>query len=161
MVKCDARKFTEARRQVMKYVCDANGGKTWFRIETDAEAVAEADAMRHKVAKYFFQEKDKATRSFRPSSGVSFEQEIGLAAHIQKEMPFFLTLRDDEGNALVTAMLPAGEQERDGFVAIIVGVANSDPYPEHGEAIRALGDHFGIKLDRARCYPYSGRRTRT
>ena len=40
---------------------DAYGGKTWFRIET--EATAEADVMRHKVAKYFCQEKDRATRS--------------------------------------------------------------------------------------------------
>jgi hypothetical protein len=144
----------------MKYVCDANGGKTWFRIETEAEAIAEADAMRHSVAKYFCQEKDKATRSFQPSSGALFEREIGLAAHIQREMPLFLTLRDDEGIALVTAMLPPGGQERDGFSSMVVGIANSDPYPEHGEAIRALGDHFGLRLDRARCYPYSGGRTR-
>ena len=98
----------------MKYVCDASGGKTWFRIETEAEATAESDIMRHKVAKYFYQEKDKATRSFVPSSRVPFEREIGLAAHIQTEMPLFLTLRDGEGNNLVTAMLPPGGQERDG-----------------------------------------------
>ena len=144
----------------MRYVCDAYGGKTWFRIETEAEATAEADVMRHKVAKYFYQEKDKATRSFVPSSRVPFEREIGLAAHIQTEMPLFLTLRDGEGNNLVTAMLPPVGQERDGFSPIIVGVSNGDPYPEHGEAIRALGDHFGIKLDRARCYPYRGATSR-
>ena len=160
MVECDAPKFTEARRQAMKYVCDASGGKTWFRIETEAEATAESDVMRHKVAKYFYQEKDKATRSFVPSSRVPFEREIGLAAHIQTEMPLFLTLRDGEGKNLVTAMLPPGGQERDGFSPIIVGVSNGDPYPEHGEAIRALGDHFGIKLDRARCYPYGGAKSR-
>ena len=28
----------------MKYVCDASGGKTWFRIETEAEATAETDS---------------------------------------------------------------------------------------------------------------------
>ncbi len=141
-------------------MCDAYGGKTWFRIETEAEAAAESDVMRHKVAKYFCQEKDRATRSFQPSSRTLFEQEIGLATHIQREMPLFLTLRDGEGNALVTAMLPPGGKERDRFSPIIVGVSNSDPYPEHGEAIRALGDHFGIKLDRARCYPYGGAKTR-
>ena len=27
----------------MRYVCDAPGGKTWFRIETESEAVAESD----------------------------------------------------------------------------------------------------------------------
>ena len=75
-------------------------------------------------------------------------------------MPLFLTLRDGDGNALVTAMLPPGGQERDGFNPIIVGAANGDPYPEHGEAIRALGDHLGITLDRARCYPYGGARSR-
>src|SRR5882762_9517812 len=125
----------------MRYVCDAYGGKTWFRIETEAEATAESDIMQHKVAKYFRQEKAKAARSFQPSSRALFEQEIGLAAHIQKEMPLFLTLRDGEGNALVTAMLPPGGQERDGFSPIIVGVSNSDPYPEHEEAIRVLGAH--------------------
>jgi hypothetical protein len=144
----------------MKYVCDSGDGKTWFRIETEVEATAEADAMRHKVAKYFCQEKDKATRSFQPSSRARFEQEIGLTAHIQREMPLFLTLRDGDGNALVTAMLPPAGQERDGFSPIIVGVANGDPYPEHGEAIRALGGHLGIALDRARCYPYGGAGTR-
>jgi hypothetical protein len=144
----------------MKYVCDAHGGKTWFRIETEAEAVAESGVMRHKGEKYFCQEKEKATKSFQPSSRVLFEQEIGLTAHIQREMPLFLTLRDGEGNALVTAMLPPGGQNRDGFSPIIVGVANSDPYPEHAEAIRALGDHFGIVLDRARCYPYGAAKTR-
>src|SRR3979490_1043024 len=44
-------------KATMKYVCDAYGGKTWFRIETEAEATAEADVMRHNVAKYFGQEK--------------------------------------------------------------------------------------------------------
>jgi hypothetical protein len=77
-----------------------------------------------------------------------------LMAHILREMPLFLTLRDGEGNALVTAMLPPGRQHRDGFRPIIVGTSNSDPYPDHAEAIAALGDHFGIVLDRARCYPY-------
>jgi hypothetical protein len=135
-------------------VCDAHGGKTWFRIETEAEAAAESDVMRHKVEKYFCQEKDKATRSFQPSSGVLFEREIGLRAHIQREMPLFLTLRDGEGNALVTAMLPPGGRHHDEFRSIIVGASNSDPYPEHAEAIKALGNHFGIMLDRARCFPY-------
>jgi hypothetical protein len=138
----------------MKYVCDGDGGTVWFRIETEVEAAAESAVMRHKVEKYFLQEKDEATKSFRPASSVLFEQEIGLRAHIQRAMPLFLTLRDGDGNALVTAMLPPGGQDRDGFRSIIVGVANADPYPAHGQSIEALGSHLGLTLDRASCFPY-------
>jgi len=138
----------------MKYVCDALGEKTWFRIETEAEALAESEIMRHAVEKYFRKEQNKAAQSFRPMSKVSFEQEIGLKAHIQREMPLFLTLRDDEGNPLATAMLPPGGGDDRSFRPIIVGPANNDPYPEQGEAIRALAQHFNIALERSRCYPY-------
>jgi hypothetical protein len=138
----------------MKYVCDAPGGKTWFRIETDAEAIAESDAMRHAVEKFFRKERDKAALSYQPPSKTFFEQEIGLNAHLQREMPSFLTLRDDEGNALVTAMLPPGGRDEKGFRPIIVGPANGDPYPDHGEAIEALASYFGLVLERERCYPY-------
>lgn len=138
----------------MKYVCDAPDGKTWFRIETEAEAVRESDLMRHAVEKFFRREQEKAARTYRPSSSVFFEQEIGLKAHLQKEMPLFLTLRDQEGNALATAMLPQSGRDDRSFRPIIVGADNGDPYPEHGEAIRALGQHFGLTLDRVRCYPY-------
>jgi hypothetical protein len=138
----------------MQYICDAPDRRTWFRIETEAEAAAESAAMRHAVEKYFRQERAKAIRSFRPASSVHFEQEIGLAAHVKREMPMFLTLRDDEGEALVTAMLPPGGKDDTAFRPIIVGVENADPYPEHGEAIAALGVHFGAALDRSRCYPY-------
>jgi len=138
----------------MRYVCDAPGDKTWFRIETESEALAESDMMRHAVEKYFRKEQEKAAASFQPLSKVYFEQEIGLKAHIQREMPLFLTLRDDEGNALATAMLPPGGREDRSFRPIIVGPSNADPYPEQGDAIRALAQHFGITLDRARCYPY-------
>ncbi|MBV8888607.1 MAG: hypothetical protein JO305_02955 [Alphaproteobacteria bacterium] len=138
----------------MKYVCDAAGGKTWFRIETEAEAVAESDSMRHAVEKYFRKEREKAAQTFQPLSKVYFEQEIGLQAHIQREMPLFLTLRDDDGNPLATAMLPPGGRDDRSFRPILVGPANADPYPQQGEAIRALAHHFGITLERARCYPY-------
>jgi hypothetical protein len=110
--------------------------------------------MRHAVEKYFRKEQDKAAQSFRPISKVNFEQEIGLKAHIQSEMPLFLTLRDGEGNPLATAMLPPGGRDDRSFRPIIVGMANSDPYIEHAGAIRALGQHFGLSLERARCYPY-------
>ena len=138
----------------MKYVCDAPGGKTWFRIETEGEAVAESETMRHAVEKYFRKEQEKAVQSFQPISRVSFEQEIGLKAHIQREMPLFLTLRDDDGTPLATAMLPPNGGEDRNFRPIIVGAGNADPYPEQGEAIRALGQHFGMPLERSRCYPY-------
>lgn len=141
----------------MRYVCDAAGGKTWFRIETEAEAALESDVMHHAVEKYFRQEKEKATRTYRPQRGALFEQEIGLQAHIQREMPIFLTLRDDEGNGLATAMLPQGGREDGTFRTIMVGSDNSDPYAAHGDAIRALAEHFGLTLDRARCYPYARR----
>jgi hypothetical protein len=138
----------------MRYVCDAPGDRTWFRIESESEAVAESDLMRHAVEKYFRKEHEKAAQTFQPLSKVNFEQEIGLKAHIQREMPLFLTLRDDEGNPLATAMLPPGGRDDRSFRPIIVGPGNADPYPEEGEAIRALGEHYGIVLERARCYPY-------
>jgi hypothetical protein len=138
----------------MRYVCEAPNGKTWFRIETEAEAVAESETMRHAVEKYFRKEQEKASASFQPVSKVSFEQEIGLKAHVQREMPLFLTLRDGEGNPLATAMLPPGGKDDRSFRPIIVGAGNADPYPEEGEGIRALAEHYGMTLERARCYPY-------
>lgn len=138
----------------MRYICDAPGNKTWFRLETEAEAEAESGAMRHAVEKYFRRESEKAAQSFRPRSNVFFEQEIGLKEHVQREMPLFLTLRDEDGVGLATAMIPPGGRDERGFRSIIVGPGNADPYPLHGDGIRALAEHFGIALDRARCYPY-------
>ena len=138
----------------MKYVCDAPDGKTWFRIESEGEAVAKSEIMRHAVEKYFRKEQEKAVQSFQPISKVSFEQEIGLKAHVQREMPLFLTLRNDSGEPLATAMLPPNGREDRNFRPIIVGPGNADPYPEQGDAIRMLGQHFGMPLERSRCYPY-------
>ena len=138
----------------MKYVCDAPGGRTWFRIETEAEAAQESALMEHAVEKYFRREKERAAHTYKPTSTRFIEQDIGLAAHIQRDMPLFLTLRADDGTALVTAMLPPGGQANDSFSSIIVGPKNADPYGEHADAIEALGQHFGLTLDRERCYPY-------
>jgi hypothetical protein len=138
----------------MKYICDAPGNRTWFRIETEAEAVNESDIMQHAVEKYFRKERERAAHSYQPTSTVFIEQEIGLNAHLQREMPLFLTLRNDDGTALVTAMLPPRGREDPGFRPIIVGSRNNDPYTDHADAIRALGQHFRIALDRARCFPY-------
>jgi hypothetical protein len=138
----------------MRFVCDAPDGKTWFRIETEAEAAAESAAMRHAVEKYFQKEQEKAVQTYRPISPIHFEQEIGLKAHVQREMPRFMTLRDDEGKALATAMLPPRGADDRSFRPIIVGIENGDPYAEHGAAIEALAQHCGIPLDRERCFPY-------
>ena len=87
--------------------------KTWFRFETEAEAALESRAMNHAVERYFKQARDEAASTYVPPKSAHYiEQNIGLKAHIQKAMPRFLTLRDGEGNALVTAMLPPeGEDE--------------------------------------------------
>jgi hypothetical protein len=138
----------------MQYVCEAPP-KTWFRIETEAEASLEAQVMNHAVDKHFRQAYEQAAKTYvPPRSGHFIEQNIGLKAHIQRVMPVFLTLRDGEGNALATAMLPPGGKEDRTFKIIIVGVGNKDPFPEHGDAIRKLGEHFGLTLDPGRCYPY-------
>ena len=139
----------------MQYVCDAPDGKAWFRIETEGEAAHESRLMSHTVEKYFRREWEKAVQSWRPERPDAIERDIGLKAHVQREMPLFLTLRDGEGNALTTAMLPPGGNDRDGFRIIIVAASNADPYPQQGAAIAALGAHFGLSLDRDRCFPYS------
>jgi hypothetical protein len=138
----------------MQYVCDAPPN-TWFRIETQGEAALESQMMDHAVERYFRLEHEQATRSYVPPPALAaFEQNIGLKAHIQRSMPIFLTLRDREGTALVTAMLPPEGRDSGALRPIIVGIANSDPYPEYGEAIRILGQHYSLTLDPARCYPY-------
>ncbi len=78
-----------------------------------------------------------------------------IIPRLERIMPLFLTLRDGEGTALATAMLPSPGQVEPSFRIIIVGVSNQDPYPEHGTAIAALGRHYGMPLERARCYPYA------
>jgi len=138
----------------MEYICDAPGDRTWFRLVTEGEAAAESEAMRHAVEKHFRRERERAAESFRPLTTVFIELDIGKEAHIRRAMPLFLTLRDENGQALVTAMLPPGGKRDQDFGCIIVGPGNSDPYPDHADAIKALGAHFGLTLDRARCYPY-------
>lgn len=138
----------------MQYICDAPGAKTWFRIETEGEAALESDVMRHAVEKHFRQAWDAAAGSYQSNSSSFIEQNIGLRTYVQRVMPLFLTLRSADGDALATAMLPPGGQHDPLFRIIIVGPENRDPYPEHEEAIEALGQHFGLTLDRNRCYPY-------
>jgi hypothetical protein len=139
----------------MEYVCDATGGKTWFRIETEAEAQFESHEMSHAVEKYFRREREKAVQSYRPTSANFIERDIGLSAHIKREMPLFLTLRNAEGHALATAMLPPRGEHDTEFRIIIVGPGNADPYPAEADAIAALGKDFGVELPRSRCFPYA------
>jgi hypothetical protein len=139
----------------MQFVRDAPNGRTWFRMETEAEAARESEEMKHTVEKYFRREREKAASNYRPTSQLYIERDIGLSAHLSREMPLFLTLRDREGIARVTAMLPPQGRNEPSFRIIIVGPANADPYPAHGDAIEALGKHYDLSLDRDRCFPYS------
>src|SRR5262249_31114372 len=139
----------------MQYVCDALKGRTWFRIETDAEAEQETALMRHAVEKYFRRERERARASYVPGPGL--ERDIGLKAHLQRMSPLFLTLRADDGAGIATAMLPPGGKPDGNFQIIVVGPENSDPYIAHADAIRVLGRHYGLNLSRERCYPYAQR----
>jgi hypothetical protein len=138
----------------MEYICDAPP-ETWFRLVTLAEAQAESRLMDHAVERYFREAYEKAAKAYVPPAGGRFiEQNIGLKDFIQRTMPMFLTLRNNEGKALATAMLPPGGRAAAAFRPIIVGKGNSDPYPAFGDRIQALAKHLGLQLDRDRCYPY-------
>jgi hypothetical protein len=137
----------------MQYVCDAPAKTTWFRIETLAEAGLESDLMNHAVEKHFQAAREQAIATYAPHPGRFIEQDIGLEAHVRRVMPIFLTLRDEEGNGLATAMLPSNSRDLK-VRPIIVGMGNSDPYQHYRDAITCLGKHFGLMLERARCYPY-------
>lgn len=138
----------------MQFVCDGPHG-TWFRMETEGEAFRESQLMNHAVEKHFRQAAEEAAKTFvPPASARSFEQNIGLKSHVQKVMPIFVTLRDGDGNGLVTAMLPPAGNDETSFRPVVVGPANADPYPKYGEDIKALARHYGLTLDPARCFPY-------
>lgn len=113
----------------MRYICDATGSKTWFGIETEFEAATESDVMQHAVEKYFRKEKERATQTYQPTSAIYIEQEIGLKAHLLREMPLFLTLRSDDGTPLVTAMLPPRGREDRGSGRSSSGRATTIPIP--------------------------------
>jgi hypothetical protein len=124
-------------------------------MDTEGEAIQESQLMNHAVEKYFRQAAEDAAKTFvPPASTWAFEQKIGLKSHVQKVMPIFVTLRDHEGTGLVTGMLPPAGKDENSFRPIVVGPANADPYPKHGEDIKALARHYGLTLDRARCFPY-------
>jgi hypothetical protein len=140
----------------MRYVCDAPGGATWFRLETEAEADAEAALMRHAVDKHFRRYEAAARETYRaPAGAPGFEQSSGRKDHVAKAMPIFLTLRSADGDGLATAMLPPEGRNQVNFRMVIVGPENNDPYEDNEAAIEALGQHFGLTLDRESCFPYA------
>jgi hypothetical protein len=139
----------------MQFIADAPNRRTWFRIETEAEAEAESRDMNHAVEKYFRREREKASNSYQPSTQSFIERDIGLKSHLERAMAVFLTLRTNDGTPLATAMLPPEGKDDPNFRIIIVGPSNADPYPAEAESIDALGKHYGLTLDRARCFPYA------
>jgi|SRR5271165_981456 len=138
----------------MQFFCDAPRNLTWFRLVNEGEAAEESRLMNHSVEKYFRREREKAEAAYKPASSVFIEQDIGKADHVLRAMPLFLTLRDQSGAALVTAMLPPAGQGPSSFRCIIVGPGNTDPYDRFSDAIRALAEHVRMRLDRTHCYPY-------
>lgn len=142
----------------MQYVCDAAPNLTWFSLETEGEAALESAEMNHAVDKHFRQAFEAAARSWQPPTSARYiEQDIGKKDHIARNMPRFLTLRDEDGVAQVTAMLPSPSRAEPHFRSVVVGRDNRDPYFSYGEAIATLAKHFSVSLDQARCYPYKGR----
>src|SRR6476620_12186754 len=95
--------------RLMRFICDAANGQTWFQFETEAEAAQESKLMRHAVEKHFRLAYEEASQSYDPAGIPYIEQDIRRGTHIQRAMSMFLTLRDDEGRPLVTAMLPAAK----------------------------------------------------
>ena len=137
----------------MEYVCDGVGTRTWFRLENEHEAAEESRLMGHAVEKHYCRSRELAAQGYDPTGIPFIEQDIGRAVHISRAMPRFLTLRDEEGAAHVTAMLPPPQGDA-GFRFILVGRNNADPYPEHGRSIERLAAHVGLELDRDTCFPY-------
>src|ERR1700728_2342609 len=102
----------------MEYVCDAPRNRTWFRIVTAGEAAGESLEMRHTVEKYYRRERERAIDAFHPSTSVFIEQDINKEAHIRRAMPLFLTLRNQDGKALATAMLPPKGKKGAGCISV-------------------------------------------
>jgi hypothetical protein len=138
----------------MHFVCDGGGDRTWFGIDTKAEADAEAALMAHAVDRHFERAWAAAAASYKPADPHGIGRDIGLKDHIRRVMPLFLTLRDGDGAGLATAMLPPKNRAISRFRIIIVGPNNTDPYRNHESAIAALGRHVRLDLPRETCFPY-------
>jgi len=137
----------------MQYVCDAPKGKTWFRIETEGEAAHESRLMSHTV------ENISAASGRRQSSPGVRSAQRDRARHrprgpcTARDAAFPHVARQG-GQCTGYSDAATGGKDRGGFRIIIVAASNADPYPEQDAAIAALGAHFGLTLDRHRCFPY-------
>ena len=132
----------------MQYVCDAPGGKTWFRIETESEAAIEQIETHNPVEAFYRDERKSAVQSYRPAPRLAFiERDIALSAHLSQAMPIFLTLRDCDGTALATAVVPPQGKPNGRFQSVVVAPDCGDPFPAQGAAIAALEMQFGVRFD--------------
>jgi len=135
----------------MQYVCDAPGRKAWFRIETEGEAARESEEMRHSLDYFFRHERDAARKRYSPAGNVSFiERDIGLSSHLKRTMPIFLTLRESDGTAVASAILPQ-DPESESIAARVIGPGDCDAFRAQREALVALEQHLGKPL-RRQCY---------
>lgn len=135
----------------MQFICDAPGQKSWFRIETENEAIFEAEAMKVSIDAPFRIERDAAVQSYRPQARLrAIERDIGLGAHVLRTMPIYLTLRDREGTALANAVLPAKDDLQEDHHAVVIGPGHADPFASQAEAIHALELHYGVSLQTKR-----------
>jgi hypothetical protein len=73
---------------------------------------------------------------------------------VQRVTPVLRTLRDTDP----IPFLPPGGRDDPSFRIMIVGPENRDAYCDQNDAIRALGEHFGLTLSRDRCYLYANLR---
>ena len=101
----------------MEYVCDAPRNRTWFRLVTEGEAVAESLEMHHAVEKHYRRERERAVDAFHPTTSVFIEQDINKEAHIRRAMPLFLTLRDEE--AVVVPSVAVQVSQAGTFVFVV------------------------------------------
>jgi hypothetical protein len=144
----DRRERHALKENAMQYVCDAPGRKTWFRIETDGEALLEAELMRNAIEVQYENARLAAVQTYQPSQRLqSFERNIGLKAHLERSMPIFLTLRDSEGTPLANAMLPPGGRENGLHTTRVVGPNGADAMRFEPEAVKALEKHYNIAIE--------------
>ena len=131
----------------MEYVCDAPGRKTWFRIESENEALVESETMRNSIEIQYESARRDAIRKYLPSPRLqSFERDIGLKAHLQRTMPMFLTLRDREGTPLANATLPPCGEYDGSYTGRVIGPNGTDALVSQADAVGALERHFGLAI---------------
>ena len=129
-------------------------GERGFGLETEGEATRESENMCHAVERYYRREREKAAQTFRPrSDGLLRAGDWSQGPHPARNAAIPDVARRERRGSRHRHAAPRGREDRS-FRTIIVGRDNGDPYLQYGDAIRALGRHFGTSLERARCYPY-------